>query len=73
MPRAKEKEKEEQAVQCDCGPLQPKTGEVPIKEGTSAESLLSQIQLICDDDTAVFLFRWKRKLYMRVIECEAEE
>lgn len=68
MPRSKEDE--ETVDDCNCGPLGPKPGEKPIKEGTSADQILAKVQLVCDDNTAVFFFRSDQKLYMRIVEME---
>jgi hypothetical protein len=64
------KEREITAPDCNCGPLEPKPSEKPIKEGTSADQILAKVQLACDDNTGVFFFRRDRKLYMRMVELE---
>ena len=58
--------------ECACGPLKPLAGEKPIKEDTSAEQVLAKVQLACDDNTGVFFFRYDRKLYLRIVECEQD-
>jgi hypothetical protein len=55
---------------CNCGPLEPQRGEKPIKEGTTADQIFSKVQLICDDHTGVFFFRYDQKLYMRTVEAK---
>ena len=67
MPKPKDSET---ASDCNCGPLEPKPGEKPIKDGTTADQILAKVQLTCDDNTGVFFFRSDRKLYMRVVEVE---
>jgi hypothetical protein len=58
------------AGDCNCGPLTPQAGEKPIKDGTTPDSILSQIQLLCDDNTGIFFFRYNNKLYMRTVSVE---
>ena len=55
---------------CNCGPLAPLPGETPLAVGTSADTVVSQIMLECDDETGVFFFRFKRRLYQRVVKLD---
>lgn len=48
--------------------FRPLPGEKPIALGTSAESVLNQILLLCDGNTALLFFRHNRQLYLRIIE-----
>ena len=59
-------------LDCDCGKLQPEKGEKPIPDGTTADQLLAKVQLVCDDDTGVFFYRFNHRLYMRIVECAGE-
>ena len=70
MPKTTAK-KSKSPPNCPCGPLQPLPGEKPIPEGTSAEQVLAKVQLVCDDNTGVFFFRHKQKLYLRIVEVPA--
>lgn len=54
---------------CDCGPLKPRAGEKPIKDGTTADQILAKVQLACDNETGVFFFRHNQKLYLRLVKC----
>ena len=54
---------------CNCGGLTPKNGENPVPNGTSSDQILSQVQLICDNETGVLFFRYDSRLYMRVVDC----
>lgn len=58
------------APECTCGPFKPQTDDQEIKAGTPAPDVLAKVMLLCDDDTGVFFFRSKQKLYLRVIERE---
>jgi len=53
----------------DCCDLKPRTGEKPIPEGTSSDQILAKVQLVCDDDTGIFFYRYNHKLYMRIVDC----
>jgi len=55
---------------CTCGPLAPQDGDQKIEDGTGADQILAQVLLLCDNDTGVFFFRHKRKLYLRIVETE---
>jgi len=55
---------------CLCGPLRPLPGEKPLKEGTSADTILAKVQLVCDDNTGVFFFRHKQQLYLRIVDIQ---
>ncbi len=57
------------AKKCDCGGLSPRPGDKEIKGTDTVDSVWSQVLLTCDDDTGVFFFRHKRRLFMRVVEC----
>lgn len=49
-------------------PLVPWDDEKPIPLGTSPDSLISQVQLECDNETAVLFFRYRSRLYLRVVK-----
>lgn len=54
--------------QCNCGPLAPQNSDQKIDPGTSPQSVLAKIMLICDDNTGVFFFRYNQDLYLRVVK-----
>ena len=54
---------------CDCGSLTPRKNEKPIPDDTPAAQILGKIQLVCDNDTGVFFFRYDQRLYMRTVDC----
>jgi hypothetical protein len=58
--------------QCDCGGLKPAQGEKPVAPNRTAEEVMSEVRLICDDNTGAFFFRYNGKLYLRVVECSEE-
>jgi len=58
--------------ECDCGGLKPEAGEKPIPSQRSAEEVMNEVRLTCDDNTGAFFFRYNGKLYMRVVECGEE-
>jgi hypothetical protein len=64
QPRGTKSENEGQ----DTGPLEPRPGDTPIEKTDTPESIWADVLLTCDDDTGVFFFRHKRKMYRRVIE-----
>ena len=53
---------------CNCGQLAPLPGESPLALGTPSDAIVSQIQLECDNETGVFFFRFKGRLYLRVVK-----
>jgi hypothetical protein len=54
--------------ECTCGPLKPQEGDEEIQDGTGPEQIVARVLLLCDDNTGVFFFRYKRKLYLRIVE-----
>lgn len=53
---------------CNCGPLAPLPGEQPLRPGTSAEAILSRMQLECDHETGVLFFRFQGQFYLRTVK-----
>lgn len=52
------------------GELKPADGDRKLKPTDTADSIMTQIALLCDDDTGVFFFRHSGSLYLRVVEAE---
>jgi hypothetical protein len=60
------------AKECDCGGLRPQPGDKPLSATLSADAVLSEVRLFCDNETGVFFFRSSGKLYLRLVECNGE-
>ncbi len=52
----------------DFGPLKPEDGDRKIDVDEDPMQIISEVQLTCDDNTGVFFFRFKRALFLRVVE-----
>ena len=39
------------ATECDCGGLKPQPGDKPLSSTLSADAVLSEVRLFCDDRT----------------------
>ena len=48
--------------------LKPQADDQEIPEGTPPYDVLAKVMLFCDDNTGVYFFRHKGKLYLRLIE-----
>jgi hypothetical protein len=61
------------STSCNCGPLKPQADEKPIKEGSTPEQIMAEVQLNCDDETGVFFFRYNQQFYMRTVKSSESE
>jgi hypothetical protein len=61
------------AEDCNCGPIVKRKGDLEIKATDDIAAVWARINLLCDDNTAVFLLRSGQKLYLRVIEAKSDE
>lgn len=52
------------------GKLEAGPGDTKIRPTDTPESVMTQVALLCDDNTGVFFFRKNGNLYMRVVEAE---